>query len=181
MIVEVMGHNAGWIALYAGMAGGGDIILIPEIKYSMKSVLAKINDRYSNNKPYTIVVVAEGVSIESLGGPVTRSTEIDALGREQLGSRGVGHFVSDRIAELTGFESRCTVLGYLQRGGSPTAVDRIWATRVGAAAADLVMAGRFGVMPTVRGGAVDYMAIGDAVREPHAVPEHLYRLAARFF
>ena len=121
------------------------------------------------------------MSVESLGGPATRASETDALGREQLGSRGVGHFVSDQIAELTGFESRCTVLGYLQRGGSPTAVDRIWATRVGAAAADLVMAGRYGLMPTVRGGQVDTMPICDSISEPHPVPEHLYRLAARFF
>jgi len=181
LVLETMGRATGWVATMGGLAGGADYIVIPEVPVTLTDIADHVRRRHRQGSSFSIVVVAEGVSVESLGGPATRASETDALGREQLGSRGVGHFVSDQIAELTGFESRCTVLGYLQRGGSPTAVDRIWATRVGAAAADLVMAGRYGLMPTVRGGEVDTMPIRDSISEPHPVPEHLYRLAARFF
>jgi 6-phosphofructokinase 1 len=164
-----------------GLAGGADYIVIPEVPVTISDIADHGRRRHQRGSSFSIVVVAEGVSVESLGGPAPSAIVTDALGREQLGSRGVGHFVSESISALTGFESRCTVLGYVQRGGSPTAVDRIWATRVGAAAADLVMAGRFGYMPTVRGGEIDTMALDDAISEPHAVPRHLYELASRFF
>ena len=126
MIVEVMGHNAGWIALYAGMAGGGDIILIPEIQYSMKSVIAKIKDRYKNNKPYTIVVVAEGI--------------------DHPKNTSAARYLSDSIQEKLDVEARETVLGYTQRGGSPTPMDRILATRYGAYATECIARGKFGTM-----------------------------------
>ena len=129
MIVEVMGHNAGWIALYAGMAGGGDIILIPEIEYSMDKVLAKIESRYTNHKPYTIVVVAEGI--------------------DHPKSLSAARFLSESIQEKLDVEARETVLGYTQRGGSPSAMDRILATRYGAYATQCIVEEKFGTMVSV--------------------------------
>jgi len=126
MIIEVMGHNAGWIALYAGMAGGGDIILIPEIKYSMKKVIKTIEERYDNNKPYSIVVVAEGI--------------------DHPKSMSAARFLSESIQEKLDVEARETVLGYTQRGGSPSPMDRILATRYGAYAAQCIADGNFGKM-----------------------------------
>jgi len=127
MILEVMGHNAGWIALYAGMAGGGDIILIPEIEYSMKSVISKIKQRYTHNKPYTIVVVAEGI--------------------EHPKNKSAARFLSESIQmNLDDVEARETVLGYTQRGGSPSPMDRILATRYGAYAAQCIAEENYGMM-----------------------------------
>lgn len=126
MIIEVMGHNAGWIALYAGMAGGGDIILIPEIKHSMKKVIKTIEQRYENNKPYSIVVVAEGI--------------------DHPKSMSAARYLSESIQDKLDVEARETVLGYTQRGGSPTPMDRILATRYGAYAAQCIAEGNFGTM-----------------------------------
>jgi 6-phosphofructokinase 1 len=126
MIVEVMGHNAGWIALYAGMAGGGDIILIPEIEYSMDKVCDKIQKRYDNHKPYTIVVVAEGI--------------------DHPKSMSAARYLSESIQARVDAEARETVLGYTQRGGSPSPMDRILATRYGAHAAKCIAEGNFGTM-----------------------------------
>ncbi len=130
MIVEVMGHNAGWIALYAGMAGGGDIILIPEIPYSIENVCARIQNRYDNNKPYTIVVVAEGI--------------------EHPKSLSAARYLADEIQARVDAEARETVLGYTQRGGSPSPMDRILATRYGAYAAECIAQERFGTMVALR-------------------------------
>jgi len=126
MIVEVMGHNAGWIALYAGMAGGGDIILIPEIPYSIEKVCAKIEERYKNNKPYSIVVIAEGI--------------------EHPKTMSAARYLAESIQIRVDVEARETVLGYTQRGGSPSPMDRILATRYGAYAAQSIAEGRFGTM-----------------------------------
>jgi 6-phosphofructokinase 1 len=130
MIVEVMGHNAGWIALYAGMAGGGDIILIPEIDYSMDAVCKKIEDRYKQNKPYSIIVVAEGI--------------------DHPKSLSAARFLSESIQAKVDVEARETVLGYTQRGGSPSPMDRILATRYGAYAAECIAKGNFGNMVAIR-------------------------------
>ena len=130
MIIEVMGHNAGWIALYAGMAGGGDIILIPEIKYSMKKVIKTIEQRYDHNKPYSIVVVAEGI--------------------DHPKSMSAARYLSESIQEKLDVEARETVLGYTQRGGSPSPMDRILATRYGAYAAQCIAQGNFGKMVALR-------------------------------
>jgi ATP-dependent phosphofructokinase / diphosphate-dependent phosphofructokinase len=126
MIIEVMGHNAGWIALYSGMAGGGDIILIPEIEYSIDLVCAKIEERYTNNKPYTIVVVAEGIAHSK--------------------TMSAARYLSESIQERVDVEARETVLGYTQRGGSPSPMDRILATRYGAYATKCIADGNFGTM-----------------------------------
>lgn len=129
MIVEVMGHNAGWIALYAGMAGGGDIILIPEIEHSIEKVCAKIEERYRNNKPYSIVVVAEGI--------------------DHPKSMSAARYLSESIQSRVDVETRETVLGYTQRGGSPSPMDRILATRYGAFATKSIAEGNFGTMVAI--------------------------------
>lgn len=136
MIIELMGHHAGWIALYSGIAGGGDIILIPEIPYKEEVVINNLLDRAKANKPYSIVVVAEGIENPAKNG----------------GS--VAHYLSGRISELTGLETRETVLGYIQRGGSPSPMDRVLATRYGTAAADMIAKQDFGKMVALRNNEV---------------------------
>lgn len=131
MIIEVMGHNAGWIALYSGIAGGGDVILIPELKYNEEKIAEYLMNRLRDNKPYSIIVVAEGIKI-----PVKEES--------------AAHFLSRRIFELTGLETRETVLGYVQRGGSPSPMDRVLATRYGSAAADLIAKREYGRMVALR-------------------------------
>jgi 6-phosphofructokinase 1 len=132
MIIELMGHNAGWIALYSGIAGGGDVILIPEIQYDEKKIAEYLLHRVSENKPYSIVVVAEGIRT-----PVKDSCS-------------VAQSLSKKINELTGLETRETVLGYIQRGGTPSPMDRVLATRYGSAAADLIAERNFGKMVALR-------------------------------
>ncbi len=129
MIIEVMGHNAGWLALYAGTAGGGDIILIPELPYNIRSVCKKVESRYESNKPYSIVVVAEGI--------------------ERPEKRSAANYLAEAINTYTGIETRETVLGYVQRGGSPSPFDRILATRYGAFSAECIANGNFGTMASI--------------------------------
>lgn len=131
MIIELMGHNAGWIALYSGIAGGGDVILIPEIQYNEERIAEYLIHRVEENKPYSIVVVAEGV-------------------RNPSKDRSAAQYLSKRISEMTGLESRETVLGYLQRGGSPSPMDRVLATRYGTAAADMIAERDFGKMVALK-------------------------------
>ena len=130
MIIEIMGHNAGWLALYSGIAGGGDIILLPELPYNINSVIRKIEKRYEDKKPYSIVVVAEGI--------------------EHPRNQSAASFIAKTIEEHTGIETRETVLGYIQRGGSPTPMDRILATRYGAFAAQCIAEGCFGTMVAIK-------------------------------
>jgi 6-phosphofructokinase 1 len=132
MVIELMGHNAGWIALYSGIAGGGDVILIPEIQYDEKKIAEYLLHRVSENKPYSIVVVAEGI----------RNPVKDSCSAAQS--------LSKKITELTGLETRETVLGYIQRGGTPSPMDRVLATRYGSAAADMIAERNYGKMVALR-------------------------------
>jgi 6-phosphofructokinase 1 len=151
MSIELMGRNAGWLALYAGLAGGGDIILIPEIPYDIKKVCEKVLDRNRKGKRFSLVVVAEGA--RPAGGKQTVSQIIkDSPDPVRLG--GVGRVVSQEIENCTGLETRVTILGHLQRGGSPTPFDRILASQFGAEAMDLIMSGRFGRMVNIRGNRI---------------------------
>jgi 6-phosphofructokinase 1 len=131
MLIELMGHNAGWIALFSGIASGGDVILIPEIPYSEEKIAKYLLDRVEENKPYSIVVVAEGIKNPS-------------------GEKSVAQYLSRRINEMTGLETRETVLGYIQRGGTPSPMDRVLATRYGTAAADMIAQHNFGKMVALR-------------------------------
>jgi ATP-dependent phosphofructokinase / diphosphate-dependent phosphofructokinase len=142
MLIELMGHNAGWIALYSGIAGGGDVILIPEIPYREEKIAEYLLHRAKENKPYSIVVVAEGVKNP---------------GKE----RSVAQYLSNRIYELTGLETRETVLGYIQRGGSPSPMDRVLATRYGTAAADMIASGDFGKMVALRNNTIVSVPLAD--------------------
>lgn len=146
MVLEVMGRHAGWIAAYAGLAGGADVILIPEIDFSFTAIQDKISDRESQGKHFTIVIVAEGARLEQ-GQQVTAGT--DSTDREtRLG--GIGHLVADKIEKCTGKESRCVVLGHLQRGGQPTQWDRQLCTRFGVRAVEMVKKEQFGMMVALK-------------------------------
>jgi len=142
MLIELMGHNAGWIALYSGIASGGDVILIPEIPYKEDKIAEYLLHRAEENKPYSIVVVAEGVS-------------------NPLKDRSVAHYLSKRINEITGLETRETVLGYIQRGGTPSPMDRVLATRYGTAAADMIAAKDFGKMVALKNGEIVSVPLAD--------------------
>ena len=132
MALEVMGRYAGWIALHSGIAGGADVILLPEIPYDINSVLRKIEERRNSGKKFSIIVVAEGA--KPIGGELSVARVVEGS-FEPLRLGGAGEKLVREIEERTGIESRCTVLGYLQRGGSPTAFDRVLSTRYGVAAA----------------------------------------------
>jgi ATP-dependent phosphofructokinase / diphosphate-dependent phosphofructokinase len=166
MVIEVMGRYAGWIALEAGMAGGGDVILIPEIPFSMDKVCEKIKERHRRGKSFSIIVVAEGAKPKKGKVIVQRMVE-DSTDPLRLG--GIGFQVGNEIEKRTGLETRVTVLGHLQRGGSPTAFDRILATRFGTRAMELVMEGRFGKMVCLRGLNIKDVPLKKAVSKPRRV------------
>lgn len=179
MLVEVMGRTKGWIATYAGMAAGADAILIPEVDVDIEEVAEVLRTRHRHGHSYSIVVVAEGVRLpESLGGG-TATQGLDAFGFERLG--GVAYRLAPLLEQLTGFETRVTVLGHLQRGGTPTANDRVLATRFGAAAADFAVAGRSGIMVALRGTELVAVPLADAVAEIRGVGPELYGVARTFF
>jgi len=156
MVVEVMGRYAGWIALEAGIAGGGDVILIPEIPYDIERVCEVVRERYRYGKRSSIVVVAEGAKPQK-GEVVIQKMVEDSTDPVRLG--GVGYKVGNEIEKRTGLETRVTVLGHIQRGGSPIAYDRILATRYGAEAVELVMRGKFGRMICLRGMKIDSISL----------------------
>ncbi|MCL6448253.1 MAG: 6-phosphofructokinase [Armatimonadetes bacterium] len=167
MVLEVMGRYAGWIALTAGIAGGADVILIPEIPYQINKVVEKINERGQQEKKFSIVVVAEGA--RPLGGDmVVQKTVEDSYDPIRLG--GVGHVVAQQVEELTGKETRVTILGHLQRGGSPTAFDRILATRYGTMAVNLIVEGRFGEMVCLSGTKITSVPLRDGAGKMRQVP-----------
>ncbi len=151
MVIEVMGHDAGWIGLYAGMAGGGDIILIPEIEYNVRSVCKKIEERFEEQKAYSIVVVAEGIKVPK--------------------GETAGNYIAECITEYTGVESRVTKLGYLQRGGSPTASDRILATRFGSYATEVIANEQYGVMVAMQGNGLVTVPLSEVQGNLHLVTE----------
>lgn len=162
MILEVMGRNTGWIALYAGLAGSADIILIPEIPFSFESLVKKVNEREKTGSRFTNIVVAEG-AIE------VGKSEI-YLDQRELRLGGVGDYVRRRVEELTGKESRCVVLGHLQRGGSPNAFDRVLGTNFGACAVRALANGQTGKMVAVQGGEVTSVPLSEACANIKTVP-----------
>lgn len=166
MVVEVMGRNAGWIALEAGLAGGGDVILIPEILFRYEAVAAGILDRARRGRRFSIVVVAEGVTCPG-GGTVVRQIVGDSPDPVRLG--GVGVVLSKALEALVPFEVRYVVLGHVQRGGSPTPFDRILATRFGTAAVAALVDGESGGMVALRGDRIERVALADALSRPKRV------------
>jgi 6-phosphofructokinase 1 len=181
MVVEVMGRDTGWVALAGGLAGGADLIIIPEFPLTLEDVVGHLYRRRGEGKLFSIIVVAEGAHIPELedeaGGG---AADTDAFGHVQLAKRGIGDALARMVERETGFETRVTVLGHLQRGGSPTPTDRIWATRLGVHAVELINAGRSGVIPIRRNGEVEVVPLAEVIRETRQVPEELYALSRVF-
>jgi 6-phosphofructokinase 1 len=180
MVVEVMGRDTGWVAMAGGLAGGADMIIIPEFTVSLDEVVEHLHRRRGEGRFFSIIVVAEGIKMPELQGSDAGDQKTDAFGHVQLSRIGVGDSLSRHIEAATGFETRVTVLGHLQRGGTPSPVDRIWATRLGAAAADLLADGKSGLIPVRRNGDVVVIPLQDVVAEQRQVPAELYELAKVF-
>jgi 6-phosphofructokinase 1 len=179
MVVEVMGRHTGWIAVMSGIAGGADVILIPEDPETIEDACARLVRRHESGKLFSIVVVSEGYELTYASGE-RRLVAGEALASDQFGHvrlGGVGHVLAQEIEDRTGFETRVTVLGHVQRGGSPTPRDRILATRFGLKAADLVYEGRFGRMAALHGDSIVDVAIEEATRELKRVPASLIQVA----
>jgi 6-phosphofructokinase 1 len=178
MIVEVMGRHAGWIALHSGLAGGADVILIPERPFDIEEVCRLIQRRHARGRYFSIVVAAEGATpVEGTLELVTEGT--DEFGHARLG--GIGQLLEREIGERTGFEARATVLGHIQRGGTPTAFDRVLATRLGVAAIDAASQGKWGQMPALRATRIELVPLSEAVAELKTVPPEEYEMAEAFF
>ncbi|WP_292520636.1 6-phosphofructokinase [Methanoculleus sp.] len=179
MVVEVMGRHAGWIATMAGIAGGADEILIPEIPFDLDEVTHHLRARYERGKKFSIVVVAEGAQPKEMEGAITRSGRTDEFGHVTLG--GVGNYLRDELEKRLDMEVRVTVLGHVQRGGSPTAHDRVLATRFGVAAANLIKEKDFGKMVALRGDDIVAVPIEEAVANLKTVDMDLYKIASIFY
>ena len=178
MLVEVMGRHSGWIAVYAGMAGGADAILIPEQPFDVDGVCQHLRHRHASRSSFSIVVVAEGaVPVE--GTLELPEPPLDENGFPRLG--GLANHLAPEIEKRTGFQTRVTILGHVQRGGSPVAFDRVLATRFGIAAMDAVHDGAFGTMAALRGDRIERVPIGDAIRELKTVDPELLEVASVFF
>ena len=173
LVVEVMGRTAGWIALHSGVAGGADVILIPEIPFDIDEVCRRIQRRHARGRYFSIVVAAEGATPKGGTMEVAQTGSVDEFGHPRLG--GIGYALEREIEARTGYETRATVLGHVQRGGSPTAFDRVLATRLGLAAIDAAHAGAWGVMSALRGTRIELIALADAVAEVRHVPVEEYQ------
>jgi 6-phosphofructokinase 1 len=177
MVVEVMGRQTGWIAVMSGIAGGADVILVPEVPVDFDEVAEAIRKRHARGKNFSIVVVSEGCELPGLAD----AGEQDQFGHVILAKRGVGEALGREIEQRTGFETRVTVLGHVQRGGTPTPRDRILATRFGLTAADLALAGEYGQMAALRGDDVIAVPLAEATAELKVVPRQWYDVAHAFF
>lgn len=162
MVLEVMGRYSGWIALESAIAGGADVALIPEIPYDINKAVEKINHRRDMGKNFSIVVVAEGAMPK--GGTITvEGTRNNGTGVDNTKLGGIGNIVAKQLEQLTGLESRCTVLGYIQRGGTPTAFDRVLSTKYGSKAMELALQGKFNVLTVIKDGKLDCVSLEDVV------------------
>src|SRR5215212_4742195 len=177
MVVEVMGRHTGWIDVMSGIAGGADVILIPEQPISIDEACADIRRRHERGKDFSIVVVSEGYELEG----ASDEGEVDQFGHVRLSERGVGATLANEIERRTGYETRVTVLGHVQRGGSPVAFDRMLATRLGLGAVHLANAGGWGRMVALAGEDIVDVPLGAAVAARKVVPDALYRAAEVFF
>jgi phosphofructokinase-like protein len=180
MVVEVMGRHAGWIAAYAGIAGGADAILVPERPFEVEEVCARLRRRHARGVTFSIVVVSEGAAPRE-GTAFSRADTrpADEFGHVRLG--GIGVELAREIELITGYETRATILGHVQRGGTPTAYDRVLATRFGVAAMDAVAGGRFGQMVALRGADIVEVSLADALAKPKLLDPRLFETAQVFF
>jgi ATP-dependent phosphofructokinase / diphosphate-dependent phosphofructokinase len=183
LIVEVMGRHTGWIAIESGLASGADVILIPEKPFDVDSVCDVIKKRHDNGKDFTIIVVAEGakfkIEAEVDGTMILQDMEKDAFGHVRLG--GIASVLAKEIEKRTGFEARYVILGHIQRGGTPTAFDRVLASRFGVAAVDLIHQGDFGKMVALRGLHIVPVPFEEALAKTKTVSDELYAAAEVFF
>jgi 6-phosphofructokinase 1 len=179
MVVEVMGRHAGWIATHAGIAGGADAILVPERPFDIEEVVAHLRRRHERGRSFSIVVVAEGATPREGTLQVRPETATDAFGHARLG--GIGVTLEGEIEQRTGYETRVTILGHVQRGGTPVAYDRVLATRFGVAAMEAVAGERFGVMVGLHGSEIAEVELEEALREPKLLDPSLYATAELFF
>jgi 6-phosphofructokinase 1 len=166
-VVEVMGRDAGWIAITAGIAGGADVTLVPEVPIDIDEVVRLLKARWESGKRFAIVVVSEGAKLPSVAGQVALGDKLDAFGHVRLS--GIGQMLSEEIERRTGYETRSVNLGHTQRGGTPTAFDRMLATRYGVAAIDLVHAGRFGRLVVLKGSEISDIPLEDAIAKTRTV------------
>jgi 6-phosphofructokinase 1 len=178
MVVEVMGRHAGWIATEAGIAGGADMILIPEIPIDLEQVCMYLKKRHERGRTFSIVVVSEGASFKEKD-LVLQEEKKDDFGHVRLG--GIGQILAEKIEKITGFETRVTVLGHIQRGGSPTAFDRILGTRFGIKAVDLVLNKKFSCMVSLCGNKIIDVPLEKGVAKLKTVDMQLYEIAKEFF
>lgn len=177
MVVEVMGRHTGWIATVGGLAGGADCVLIPEQPMTIEQISEILERRHARGRLFSIVVVAEGFKLA--GREVTRTEKLDQFGHVHLG--GIGEVIAQEIEKRTGFETRVTVLGHVQRGGSPTAYDRVLGTRYGVKAVDLIHEGKFGEMVCLKGAQITHIPLGKAMTKVKAVDPELIRTAEIFY
>jgi len=180
MVVEVMGRDAGWIAMYSGIAGGADVILIPERPFDIDKVAETIRLRHARGRYFSIVVVAEGAKFSTdvdpkHGSPIVQDMGQDEFGHARLG--GIGNILAREIERRTGFETRTVVLGHIQRGGTPTAFDRVLATRYGLGAIDMVHRGEFGAMVSLRSNKIVSVPLEEAVSQTRVVDEEMIEVA----
>ncbi|MGH9482984.1 MAG: 6-phosphofructokinase [Terriglobales bacterium] len=179
IVVEVMGREAGWIAAYAGIAGGADVVLIPEKPYDVAAVCALLARRHARGKYFSIVVVAEGARPVAGGARVSAAPHADEFGHERLG--GISNVLAEEIERHTGYETRVVILGHTQRGGTPSAFDRVLATRYGVQAIDMAHRGEFGCMAALRGQRMTSVPLAAALGRNRKVDDDLYSLATVFF
>jgi ATP-dependent phosphofructokinase / diphosphate-dependent phosphofructokinase len=178
LILEVMGRDAGWLSLMGGIAGGADVILIPEQEFDVEEVHRKILHRQARKKHFSIIIVAEGATPEGLNGQVLAEAEVDAFGHVRLG--GVGQYLANHLSEQMKIPVRVTNLAYLQRGGSPSPFDRILATRFGAAAIEFALAGQFDVMTAIHGTRIEAVSLEEALNASRPVDPGLFYLVDLF-
>lgn len=179
IVVEVMGRDAGWIATYTGIAGGADVILIPERPIQLDQVCDLLKRRHGRGKYFSIVVVAEGARLADQGEQTTQGAKVDEFGHVRLG--GIGGRLAEEIEKRTGYETRMVILGHIQRGGTPTAFDRVLATRYGVQAIDMVHQGEFGRMASLHGQMLTSVPLQNALGENRKVDPELYEIASVFF
>jgi len=181
MVVEVMGRDAGWIALYSGIAGGADVILIPERPFDVDKVAESIRQRHERGRYFSIVVVAEGAKFaaQSDGAPIVQDMGKDEFGHAKLG--GIANILAREIEKRTGFETRAVVLGHIQRGGSPSAFDRVLASRYGLGAIDMVHRGEFGCMAALRSNKIVSIPLKEAIAKNRTVDSEMIQIVDGLF
>ncbi|NLE75955.1 MAG: 6-phosphofructokinase [Chloroflexi bacterium] len=181
LVVEVMGRHAGWVAVVGGLAGGADMILIPEVKSGITEICAHVRWRWQRGKTFSIIVVSEGADVEEISYDDESLGAKDEFGHVRLDRRGLAETIAKEVEKRTGFEARAVVLGHLQRGGSPTVSDRVLATRLGVKAADLAKERQFGLMAALQGSQIVAVPLQEAMSRLKTVDLELYDLARTFF